>query len=156
MTCPPNPNQTHKDAMHIMSNEIKPMMPIEDALAWTRRWRNANFSKRLGTKDKVLITIMAEYETAVNCVLAYSLELEKARSHGGKMKHADEASPVQEPVRCLDCGALYRDFPLDVMVPNDQWKAMGFTGECGILCACCIVRRGANLPGVTVAKLRFE
>jgi hypothetical protein len=62
-----------------MSNEIKPMMPIEDALKWTRRWRNAHFSKRLGSKDKVLITLAAEYETAVNCVRAYSIELEKAR-----------------------------------------------------------------------------
>lgn len=60
-------------------------------------------------------------------------------------------------VRCEDCGMLYEDFPLDVIVPNDQWQAItGYTDGKGILCAMCIVRRGEKLPGVTVAKLVFE
>lgn len=60
------------------------------------------------------------------------------------------------PVTCADCGMPYADFPLDVVIPDDQWRAIGFEHGGGILCAGCIVRRGSKLPGVAVAKLRFE
>lgn len=59
-------------------------------------------------------------------------------------------------VKCEDCGKSYRSFPLDVVIPDDQWRAIGFQDEGGILCAACIVNRGARLSGVTVAKLVFE
>jgi hypothetical protein len=56
---------------------------------------------------------------------------------------------------CDGCGKLYRDFPLDVTIPDDQWLAIqGRPG--GVLCAACIVERGARLPGVTAARLHFE
>lgn len=60
-------------------------------------------------------------------------------------------------VRCQDCGLLYSLFPLDVVLPNEQWEAItGYTDGSGILCAMCIVQRGSKLSGVTVAKLVFE
>ena len=59
-------------------------------------------------------------------------------------------------VYCEDCGKSYSSFPLDVVIPDEQWRAIGFQDEGGILCAACIVNRGARLTGVTVAKLVFE
>lgn len=56
---------------------------------------------------------------------------------------------------CAGCKKPYRDFPLDVVIPDDQWLAInGRDG--GVLCAACIVERGAKLPGVTVARLVFD
>lgn len=58
---------------------------------------------------------------------------------------------------CADCGKPYSHFQLDTVLPNEQWKLISPTGdEGGILCAACIVARGAKLPDVTVAKLIFE
>lgn len=60
-------------------------------------------------------------------------------------------------LRCFGCDKPYQDFPLDVVVPDDQWEAIsGRSDGGGILCAACIVERGSKLPGVSVAKLRFE
>lgn len=58
------------------------------------------------------------------------------------------------PAKCADCGKLYRDFPLDVVLPHDQWQTINGSPN-GLLCAACIVERGSKLPGVTVAKLHF-
>jgi len=58
-------------------------------------------------------------------------------------------------LRCMDCGLPYSEFPLDVVVEDGVWtKLVGHPG--GVLCAQCLVTRGAELPGVTVAKLVFE
>ena len=60
-------------------------------------------------------------------------------------------------VKCEDCGLPYSEFPLDVVLSDAQWSAMtGKHDGSGILCASCIVARGAKLPGITVAKLVFE
>ena len=64
---------------------------------------------------------------------------------------------AESPLKCRDCGTLYRDFALDVIVPDEQWRAIGMPENgSGILCAGCIVRRGTKIPGVSVAKMRFE
>lgn len=61
-------------------------------------------------------------------------------------------------LRCYGCGLPYRDFPLDVVIPDEQWKIIGPTGhDGGILCAACIVERGKRLiPGATVVRAVFE
>lgn len=60
-------------------------------------------------------------------------------------------------VKCLDCGLPYADFPIDVVLPDEQWRAItGRTDGGGILCAGCIVARGARLPGATVARMQFD
>ena len=59
-------------------------------------------------------------------------------------------------LKCLDCGALYRKFPLDMTIPDDQWLMIYPEGEGGILCAGCIVRRAAKLPGIIAVRAAFE
>lgn len=58
-------------------------------------------------------------------------------------------------LRCDDCNIPYSEFPLDVVLPDDQWRAIHPEREGGVLCAACVVARGAKLNGVTVAKLHF-
>ena len=61
------------------------------------------------------------------------------------------------PLRCEDCGMIYENFPLDVVIPDEQWAQItGYDDGHGILCAACIVKRGTTLPGITVATLKFE
>jgi len=58
---------------------------------------------------------------------------------------------------CEDCGMPYDNFPMDVNIPDDQWRQItGYVDGHGILCAACIVKRGAKLPGITYAKLVFK
>jgi hypothetical protein len=60
-------------------------------------------------------------------------------------------------VKCEDCGMLYSDFPLDVVLSDKQWYEITHkTDGSGILCAACIVKRGSRIPDFTVAKLKFE
>lgn len=59
------------------------------------------------------------------------------------------------PLRCEDCGLLYRDFPLDLVLPDNEWLAIHPAGEGGVLCANCICGRARQL-GVTVVHGRFE
>lgn len=54
---------------------------------------------------------------------------------------------VAGPAACLDCGLPYADFPLDLNLPRAQWLAIHPEGENGLLCAACIVRRAAKIPG---------
>lgn len=57
----------------------------------------------------------------------------------------------------MKCGLPYTAFPLDVVLPDDQWRLVsGREDGGGVMCADCIVMEGAKLPGVTVAKLTFE
>lgn len=51
---------------------------------------------------------------------------------------------------CEDCGLPYRDFPLDVVLPDEHWELIHPSGTGGVLCAACIVSRAAQVPGVTV------
>ena len=57
---------------------------------------------------------------------------------------------------CLDCGLPYRDFPLDMILPDDQWLMIHPEGLNGLLCANCIIRRASKLPGITVIKAILE
>ena len=60
-------------------------------------------------------------------------------------------------VRCEDCGKPYRDFSLDVVLSDEQWRLItGYKDGAGILCGGCIVARGAKLKIFTVAKLEFS
>ena len=62
-----------------------------------------------------------------------------------------------ETVRCADCGKPYRDFPLDVVLPDHQWALLsGRNDGGGIICASCIIERAAKMPGITVAKMTLE
>jgi hypothetical protein len=51
---------------------------------------------------------------------------------------------VQLSLACMDCGAVYSDFPLDTTLPDDQWR-MIHDSDGGVLCASCIVRRAGRL-----------
>ena len=62
---------------------------------------------------------------------------------------------MSKALACEDCGLLYEAFPLDVNLSRAQWLAI-YPGDNGVLCAGCIVKRGAKLPGVSVAHLIFE
>jgi hypothetical protein len=68
---------------------------------------------------------------------------------------AEEGEKEQEPLRCMDCGTKYRDFPLDTTLPNEQWR-MIHGDESGVLCACCIVARAARLTGAVAVRARIE
>jgi hypothetical protein len=48
---------------------------------------------------------------------------------------------------CMDCGLPYSEFPLDVILPRPQWLEI-HPDEHGLLCAHCIVKRAALVPGV--------
>jgi len=56
---------------------------------------------------------------------------------------------------CLDCGLPYEQFPLDVLLPRAQWLLIHPTDH-GLLCAACIVKRAAALPGCTVVHATLE
>lgn len=67
---------------------------------------------------------------------------------------AVERDRVQEPT-CLDCGLPYSEFFLDVTLPDGQW-AMVHPDVNGLLCANCIVRRAAGLPGVIAIRATID
>lgn len=52
-------------------------------------------------------------------------------------------------LRCMDCRLFYDRFGLDVVLPRGQWLLVN-PAEHGVLCARCIVRRAAKIPGATV------
>jgi hypothetical protein len=73
---------------------------------------------------------------------------------------ADPPSPAspREPqavVACLDCGLPYSEFPLDVVLPRSQWLDI-HPAEHGVLCAACIVKRAAKMPGATCVHAIIE
>lgn len=55
----------------------------------------------------------------------------------------------------MDCDLPYKDFPLDVVLPDMQWL-MIHPDDGGVLCAQCIVTRASKIKGVTVIYARFE
>ena len=59
------------------------------------------------------------------------------------------------PLTCMDCPKLYRDFPLDSTLPDEQWR-MIHNSEGGVLCANCMVARARKLPGAVVVHIRIE
>lgn len=63
--------------------------------------------------------------------------------------------PPINPV-CEDCGKPYSDFPLDVVLTDDQWSLITERSDGGgLLCAACIVERGSKWK-YSAAKLVFE
>ena len=58
-------------------------------------------------------------------------------------------------LKCMDCGVPYREFPLDTTLPDEQWR-MIHDSDGGVLCASCIVRRAAKLPGVIAVRAVIE
>jgi hypothetical protein len=53
---------------------------------------------------------------------------------------------------CLDCGD--EEIPLDTDLTGEQWSMI--CPEHGVLCASCIVRRAATLPGVISTCLHID
>ena len=49
---------------------------------------------------------------------------------------------------CLDCGAQYKTLGLDLVLPDQQWRAV--CPENGILCANCICRRARKVGGTAL------
>jgi hypothetical protein len=69
---------------------------------------------------------------------------------------ADFPRGANGAVACLDCGMLYRDFPLDVNLSRGQWLLI-HPDDGGVLCANCIVRRvRERIPSATVCHLVVE
>lgn len=58
-------------------------------------------------------------------------------------------------VACMDCGLPYEEFPLDVILPRSQWLDIN-PADGGVLCAGCIVKRAAKIPGCTVVHAILE
>lgn len=62
---------------------------------------------------------------------------------------------VGEGLTCMDCETAYSAFPLDTTLPDEQWRLI-HDSEGGVLCASCIVRRAARLPGIVAVRARLE
>lgn len=56
---------------------------------------------------------------------------------------------------CEDCGLPYREFPLDVVMPDADWLRIHPSGDGGLLCAGCIAKRVAALPDSIVLYARI-
>lgn len=51
-------------------------------------------------------------------------------------------------VRCRDCGVPYSELGLDLVLPDQQWKAI--CPEGGILCPNCIAKRASEVGGTAL------
>lgn len=106
-------------------------------------------AERVGEPERASTNRRARVFELISNHEAFAVSLEMLEAIAEKLD--------QGVVRCEGCGLSYGSFPLDVIVPDDQWEAItGHSDGGGILCAACIVNRGAKLPGVTVAKMVFE
>ena len=62
---------------------------------------------------------------------------------------------------CMDCGMPYDDFPMDTVLPHDQWLAINPNSDDskddagGLLCANCMVRRAKALPGAYSTRMQI-
>lgn len=82
------------------------------------------------------------------------------REHGTWQHEGKSELAAPGSSQCGDCKREY-PWPLDVLLPDEQWKKIcpvtwDGNGSGGLLCPECIVKRGSELPGVTVARLHFE
>lgn len=74
--------------------------------------------------------------------------------------HVLRQLPAPEPIEgvgvalCHDCKRDYTTMPLDVVLPDEQWRVL--CPEGGILCADCLLARASCLPGVMVARMTLE
>ena len=60
-----------------------------------------------------------------------------------------------DSVCCLDCVMPYYAFPLDMTLPDRQWRLI-HPLETGVLCAKCIVARAATLDGAVAVRAVIE
>ncbi len=56
---------------------------------------------------------------------------------------------------CIDCDRLYKDFGLDVVLSDDQWKLI-HPDEKGVICAQCIINRASKIKDVVTVNLTLE
>lgn len=73
-------------------------------------------------------------------------------------EHCDERQHPEEvwgKAACIDCGRAYSEFGVDLTLPDDQWKLI-HPGDDGLLCASCIARRAAQLPGIIALRCRLD
>jgi hypothetical protein len=61
----------------------------------------------------------------------------------------------REALGCMDCGKPYSTFPLDMTIPDGQWREIHET-DGGVLCANCMVARLAKLPGAIAVRAYLE
>lgn len=85
------------------------------------------------------------------CNAASWCDLHRPEVFGGQRT----VSSTGKILRCMDCGLSYCDFPLDTTLPDEQWLML-HDSPGGVLCACCIVRRAAKLPGVIAVRAVIE
>ena len=57
---------------------------------------------------------------------------------------------------CEDCGLPYKEFGLDMTLPNDQWLMIHPDGYGGLLCATCIARRADKIQGTIAVRAIIE
>lgn len=79
----------------------------------------------------------------------------KADGEATRSLSVDNSIDPSPPPNCLDCGLAYEFFPLDVLLSRSQWLEI-HPAENGLLCAACIVRRAAKVPGVTCVRAILE
>ena len=72
----------------------------------------------------------------------------------GSQQYGGQPRPVK-PLTCMDCTKLYIEFPLDMVLPDEQW-ALIHNSPGGVLCANCIVKRAAKLHGAVVVRAVIE
>jgi hypothetical protein len=62
------------------------------------------------------------------------------------VEEVQPGDPPVPPAICLDCGLDYADFPMDLLLPRWQWLLI-HPADSGLLCAQCITKRAAKVPG---------
>lgn len=66
-------------------------------------------------------------------------------------------SETNRPLHCMECGLLYKEFGIDVNVPDDQWVLlMGRPAGDGMMCGACLIEAGAKHKQFTWAYLEFK
>jgi len=56
---------------------------------------------------------------------------------------------------CEDCGEIYEN-TLDVTLPDEQWLMIHPSGEGGVLCGGCMVKRATSLDGIIAARMILD
>jgi hypothetical protein len=62
---------------------------------------------------------------------------------------------MNQEAACKDCGRLYSNFGLDIILPKSQWLQINPDGG-GLLCGQCISMRADKLQGATVIHAIIE
>lgn len=108
--------------------------------------------RNLAQKTGVSVSILSRIESGATDAVKLSSARKLAEFFGVRLDDL-----LAQPVGCMDCGMSYLDFPMDVVLPNDQWALIsGRDDGGGILCAACIVKRAAKLKRFTVVKMTLE